>query len=100
MNPIEVDTRGLHCPLPVIRLADAARDAPAGASIIVLASDPATRYDIPAWCRMRGHELLEMADVPETPRVPERPPDPDSSGTGGPPDERAQPEYLRFVVLV
>jgi tRNA 2-thiouridine synthesizing protein A len=79
-DAIEVDARGLRCPLPVIRLAEAARDAPAGTRIVVLASDPAARHDIPAWCRMRHHELRELNEVPET--------------TGD------RPAYLRFVVVV
>jgi tRNA 2-thiouridine synthesizing protein A len=100
VNPIEVDARGLRCPLPVIRLAQAARDAPAGAWIVLLATDPAARHDIPAWCRMRGHELRETADVPEIPIVPETPTVPGSSGNGGPPAERAQPAYLRFLIRI
>jgi TusA-related sulfurtransferase len=79
VDPIEVDARGLRCPLPVIRLAEAARDAPAGTWIVLLASDPAARYDIPAWCRMRDHELREMAEAPA---------------------EGDDPAYLRFVVLI
>ena len=63
MNAIEVDARGLRCPLPVIRLAAAAQGAPAGTRIVVLTSDPAARHDIPAWCRMRDHELIEIAEV-------------------------------------
>jgi TusA-related sulfurtransferase len=64
-NPIEVDARGLRCPLPVIRLAQVARDAPAGTLVVLLASDPAARHDIPAWCRMREHDLLEVSEVAE-----------------------------------
>ncbi len=63
MNEIEVDARGLRCPLPVIRLAAAARDAPAATRIVVLTSDPAARHDIPAWCRMRDHQLIEITEV-------------------------------------
>ena len=64
MSPVQVDARGLRCPLPVIRLAAAARDAPAGTLITVLATDPAARHDVPAWCRMRGQEYVgaEPAD--------------------------------------
>ena len=62
-SPIEVDARELRCPLPVIRLAEAARGAPAGTQIVVLATDPAARHAIPAWCRMRDHELHEVTDV-------------------------------------
>ena len=88
-NPLEVDARGLPCPLPVIRLAEAARNAPAGTRIVLLASDPAARYDIPAWCRMRDHELHDMAEVS------------DPSGPGDPAAAAgARPTYLRFVVLI
>ena len=60
MNEIEVDARGLRCPLPVIRLAAAAQNATADTRIVVLTNDPAARHDIPAWCRMRDHELIEI----------------------------------------
>ena len=109
VNPIEVDARGLRCPLPVIRLAEAARDAPAGTWIVVLTSDPAARYDIPAWCRMRDHELREMTPVPEMAEAAEMGgtemsdteiSGTEASGTGDPLAEGAQRAYLRFVVLI
>ncbi len=53
-----VDSRGRRCPLPVIDLAMAIRDLPVGEVVTVLADDPAAATDIPAWCRMRGHEYL------------------------------------------
>ena len=64
MSAVEVDARHLRCPLPVIRLAAAARDAPPGTEVRVLATDPAARHDIPAWCRMRGHMLAEVSEDP------------------------------------
>lgn len=57
---VEVDARGLRCPLPVIRLAQALRDLPAGSPVRLLATDPATRIDVPAFCRMRGADLLQV----------------------------------------
>jgi tRNA 2-thiouridine synthesizing protein A len=57
----ELDCRGLLCPLPVIRLAQRIGDVAVGATITVLADDPAAETDIPAWCRMRGQELAEAA---------------------------------------
>ncbi|HEX8970094.1 sulfurtransferase TusA family protein [Oryzihumus sp.] len=60
---VEVDARGLRCPLPVIRLATAARDAAPGTVVVVLATDPAARHDVPAWCRMRGHTLAEVSEA-------------------------------------
>ena len=59
---VVVDARGLRCPLPVIRLAETARDAEPGSVIEVWATDPAARADIPAWCRMRGQE--DLGEVP------------------------------------
>lgn len=57
---IEVDARGLRCPLPVVRLAAASRGAPAGTRVRVLSTDPAAGPDITAWCRLRGAELLSQ----------------------------------------
>ena len=59
---VVVDDRGLRCPLPVIRLAQRAQQARPGTLIEVWATDPAARSDIPAWCRMRGHELVEARE--------------------------------------
>ncbi|QWC86756.1 sulfurtransferase TusA family protein [Nocardioidaceae bacterium] len=55
---MELDCRGLRCPLPVIRLANAIDDVPPGGLVAVAATDPATRHDVPAWCRMRRHEYV------------------------------------------
>jgi TusA-related sulfurtransferase len=53
-----VDARGLACPVPVIRLAQRARDASPGSLVEVWATDPAAAADVPAWCRMRGQDYL------------------------------------------
>jgi tRNA 2-thiouridine synthesizing protein A len=52
---ITVEARGRRCPLPIIDLAKAARAAPAGTLITLVADDPAAAADVAAWCRMRGH---------------------------------------------
>lgn len=100
----EVDARGLRCPLPVIRLAEVARDAPPGTNISVLASDPAARHDIPAWCRMRHHELLEVSEVFETAvdggRTSESAHPDSAHPDSAHPDRGTQPAYLRFVVRI
>ncbi|HET8982403.1 MAG TPA: sulfurtransferase TusA family protein [Pedococcus sp.] len=62
-DSVVVDARGLRCPLPVIRLAQAARDAPAGSVLELWATDPAARADVPAWCRLRHHEFLGTTEV-------------------------------------
>ena len=55
--PPVVDARGTRCPVPVIRLARAARDLPAGATLVLLADDDAAWSDVPAWARMKGHTV-------------------------------------------
>ncbi|MEU2198851.1 sulfurtransferase TusA family protein [Isoptericola sp. NPDC019482] len=60
-DAVVVDARGLRCPLPVIRLAAAARGLPAGTVVTVLSTDPAARHDVPAWARMRGHATVGEA---------------------------------------
>lgn len=55
---LEIDALGKLCPLPVIELGRRIRDVPVGAVVRVLADDPAARLDIPAWCRMTGHDYL------------------------------------------
>ncbi|MGI9136191.1 MAG: sulfurtransferase TusA family protein [Candidatus Nanopelagicales bacterium] len=62
-----IDERGHRCPAPVIALARAARAASDEILIVVLADDPAAEFDIPAWCRMTGNELVDShADHPGT----------------------------------
>lgn len=55
---VDLDCRGLICPQPVIELAHAIVDVEVGDVVTVAATDPATRYDVPAWCRMKQQEYL------------------------------------------
>ena len=55
---LELDCRGLLCPLPVIELAKRYAEVEVGEVVVVLADDVAARTDIPAWCRLRGQEYL------------------------------------------
>jgi TusA-related sulfurtransferase len=66
---LELDCRGMLCPLPVIELARRIADVPVGGIVAVVASDVAARVDVPAWCRMREQEYLgEDAVEDGTPR--------------------------------
>lgn len=55
---VVVDARGVLCPVPIIRLARTAGTCPEGTVLALLTDDPAAAHDVPAWCRLRGHELL------------------------------------------
>lgn len=68
MSPVpdlELDCRGLLCPLPVIGLGKRFTEVPVGAVIAVIATDVAARHDVPAWCRMRGQEYLGEDTAPD-----------------------------------
>ncbi|MEZ5560984.1 MAG: sulfurtransferase TusA family protein [Pseudomonadales bacterium] len=66
-DPHVLDVRGLLCPLPVIRTQDLVKTLAAGSLIEVLATDPGVLQDIPAWCRVHGHELVstQILDNPQ-----------------------------------
>ena len=55
---LELDCRGLLCPLPVIELGKRYAEVPVGGLVALLADDVAARTDVPAWCRMRGQEFV------------------------------------------
>jgi tRNA 2-thiouridine synthesizing protein A len=54
-----LDARRLLCPLPVIRAQDAVAKLHAGDTLEVSCTDPGALHDIPAWCRIHGHRVLE-----------------------------------------
>ncbi len=58
-----VDTRGLKCPVPVVRMNGEVRDVPAGEDLHVIADDPAFPPDVKAWCRRTGHELVSLETI-------------------------------------
>ena len=61
---LQLDTRGLNCPEPLMMLHQALRRADAGQQIRVLATDPSTLRDIPKFCLHLGHTLLIQPDNP------------------------------------
>ena len=69
-TPAEVlDARGLLCPLPVIRTQDRVAKLAPGALLDVLATDPGTLHDVPAWWRVHGHELVEATQSKDEIRI-------------------------------
>jgi len=55
-----LDTRGLLCPMPVIHAAGAMKGLSSGQTLKVMASDPGSRADFPAWADSLGHRLLQQ----------------------------------------
>jgi len=62
MQALEVDARRLLCPMPVIRLQDSIEPLPLGSIVKILCTDPGVKNDIPAWCRINGHSVLNMEE--------------------------------------
>ena len=56
-----VDARGLSCPMPIVRTAQAVKPLPSGAVVEVLATDAGSVKDVAAWCRSTGNQLLEQS---------------------------------------
>ena len=56
----ELDTRGLNCPLPILKAKKALADMASGEVLKVLATDPGSVQDFSAWCRSTGNELVEQ----------------------------------------
>lgn len=57
-----LDARNILCPLPVIRAQDAVAKLGAGDVLEVTCTDHGALNDIPAWCRINGHRVLETRE--------------------------------------
>jgi len=57
-----LDLKGLSCPLPIAKTAQAIRALATGDLVEVLATDPGSVPDFTAWCSTAGHELVEQTE--------------------------------------
>jgi tRNA 2-thiouridine synthesizing protein A len=57
-----LDLKGLSCPMPIAKTAQAIRGMHAGELIEALATDPGSVPDFNAWCTSTGHELVEQTE--------------------------------------
>ena len=55
-----LDTKGLACPLPILKTKKALSEMPKGATLEVLATDPGSEPDFKAFCASTGHKLIEF----------------------------------------
>jgi TusA-related sulfurtransferase len=56
----EIDTRGLNCPLPILKAKKALAEMHTGEVLKVVATDPMSTRDFQAFARQTGNELLEQ----------------------------------------
>ena len=57
----EIDTRGLNCPLPILKAKKALAEMQTGEILKVVATDPSSARDFQAFARQTGNELLEQS---------------------------------------
>lgn len=57
-----LDTKGLNCPIPIVKAKKALKDLQAGDTLEVLATDPGSVKDFEAFCRKTGNKLLEWKE--------------------------------------
>ena len=62
-HDLEVDARGLNCPLPILKAKKALADMRSGEVLKVLATDPGSMRDFQAFARQTGNELLEQSSA-------------------------------------
>ena len=56
----EIDTRGLNCPLPILRAKKALTDLQSGQLLKVVATDPGSVRDFQAFARQTGNDLVDQ----------------------------------------
>ena len=57
-DPVVVDSRGLKCPLPVLKMEKRLAQRSGGGQLVVLATDPMARIDIPLYCHQNGLNVV------------------------------------------
>lgn len=68
-GPRVVDARGHRCPVPSLRLRKALLDESAGATVVLLATDPMARIDVPFLMAELGGRVLEITADGEVLRI-------------------------------
>jgi tRNA 2-thiouridine synthesizing protein A len=59
----EIDTRGLNCPLPILKAKKALAEMQSGELLKVVATDPSSRRDFQAFARQTGNELVQQENA-------------------------------------
>jgi TusA-related sulfurtransferase len=61
----EIDTRGLSCPLPILKAKKALADMVTGQTLKVVSTDPGSVRDFQAFAKQTGNELIDQQNVGE-----------------------------------
>jgi len=58
----EIDTSGLNCPLPLLKTKKALAAMSGGERLRVIATDRGAFIDIPVYCEISSHKLIESSE--------------------------------------
>lgn len=61
----QLDARGLHCPLPILKAKKRLHELASGQVLRVLADDPGSVKDFEAFSKQTGNELLDLQELPD-----------------------------------
>ena len=57
---VKLDARGLNCPMPIVKTAQAIKGMTSGQTLEILATDAGSVKDFAAWSKTTGHELVDQ----------------------------------------
>ncbi len=60
---LELDLRGLLCPMPMVKVSQNISKVPVGGTVRAVATDAGSMADIPAWAKSTGNEVVQAEKV-------------------------------------
>ncbi|VAW79827.1 Molybdopterin biosynthesis protein MoeB [hydrothermal vent metagenome] len=58
-HDLELDARGLNCPLPILRAKKSIQTLSSGQVLRIVSTDPGSVKDFEAFCKQTGNELVD-----------------------------------------
>lgn len=58
VSTYQLDAKRLLCPMPVIKVQNKVNELAPGDMLEVVCTDPGALNDVPAWCRINGHKVV------------------------------------------
>ncbi|MFH1179134.1 MAG: sulfurtransferase TusA family protein [Candidatus Bathyarchaeota archaeon] len=59
---VELDAKGMYCPMPIVKLKKATKTMESGQVLKLVATDPGSARDVPAWANKTGAKILETSE--------------------------------------
>jgi tRNA 2-thiouridine synthesizing protein A len=59
---VELDCKGMYCPMPIVKLKKVTKTMESGQHLKLIATDPGSARDVPAWAGKTGAEIIETSE--------------------------------------